>query len=281
MPGLGGRGLWLGLAVAVAAAAAMAARLMGWWSPRADFRLFIPEELARYRGRPGDPGLYLALLGRVYDVSSGRRHYEPGAHYSGFAGRDASRAFVTGDYSEAGLVDDVSDLSFSEMLTLQNWLSFYEKNYKFMGRVIGRFYGEDGLPTPELTQAEAMMTKGLEANRQELIEKQRFPPCNAEWSFIRGSRFWCSQQSTSTTRAPRLLQTGSRHDSTGLSQGGPHCAHRNSCLPRREDASLTTDHLPQGNPLSQKNHGHFYFINMKTEAQKSCHLPVLYSLSIY
>ncbi|XP_052514109.1 neuferricin [Budorcas taxicolor] len=209
MPGLGGRGLWLGLAVAVAAAAAMAVRLMGWWSPRADFRLFIPEELARYRGRPGDPGLYLALLGRVYDVSPGRRHYEPGAHYSGFAGRDASRAFVTGDYSEAGLVDDVSNLSFSEMLTLQNWLSFYEKNYKFIGRVIGRFYGEDGLPTPELTQAEAMMTKGLEADRQELTEKQRFPPCNAEWSFIRGSRFWCSQQSGGVSRdwigVPRKL----------------------------------------------------------------------------
>lgn len=50
------------------------------------------------------------------------------------AGRDASRAFVTGDYSEAGLVDDVADLSFSEVLTLQNWLSFYEKNYKFVGR---------------------------------------------------------------------------------------------------------------------------------------------------
>lgn len=41
---------------------------------------------------------------------------------------------MTGDYSEAGLVDDVSDLSLSEMLTLQNWLSFYEKNYRFVGR---------------------------------------------------------------------------------------------------------------------------------------------------
>lgn len=51
-----------------------------WLSP------FIPEELARYRGGPGDPGLYLVLLGRVYDVSSGRKHYEPGAHYSGFSG---------------------------------------------------------------------------------------------------------------------------------------------------------------------------------------------------
>ena len=50
------------------------------------------------------------------------------------AGRDASRAFVTGDHSAAGLVDDVSDLSFSELLTLQNWLSFYEKNYEFVGR---------------------------------------------------------------------------------------------------------------------------------------------------
>lgn len=84
MQRLCGRGLLLSLAVA--AAAVMAARLMGWWRPRASFRLFIPEELARYRGGPGDPGLYLALLGRVYDVSSGRRHYEPGAHYSGFAG---------------------------------------------------------------------------------------------------------------------------------------------------------------------------------------------------
>jgi hypothetical protein len=48
-------------------------------------------------------------------------------------GRDASRAFVTGDYSEAGLVDDINGLSSSEILTLHNWLSFYEKNYVFVG----------------------------------------------------------------------------------------------------------------------------------------------------
>lgn len=204
---LGRRGLLLSLAVAVAAV--VATRLLGWWSPGADIRVFIPEELARYRGGPRDPGLYLALLGRVYDVSTGRRHYEPGAHYSGFAGRDASRAFVTGDYSEAGLVDDVSDLSYSEMLTLQNWLSFYEKNYEFVGRVIGRFYGEDGLPTPELTQVETMINKGLEANKQKLKEKERFPPCNVEWSSTRGSRFWCSQKSGGVDRdwigVPRKL----------------------------------------------------------------------------
>lgn len=40
---------------------------------------------------------------------------------------------MTGDYSEAGLVDDVNGLSSSEILTLHNWLSFYEKHYVFVG----------------------------------------------------------------------------------------------------------------------------------------------------
>jgi hypothetical protein len=60
------------------------------------------------------------------------------------------------------------------------------------GRVIGRFYGEDGLPTPELTQVEAVMTKGLKANKLEQKEKQKFPQCNTEWRANKGSWFWCS-----------------------------------------------------------------------------------------
>lgn len=79
-------GLGVVLSLVAAAAAVVAMWLVDWWGPRPGLRLFVPEELARYQGGPGDPGLYLALLGRVYDVSSGRRHYEPGAHYSGFAG---------------------------------------------------------------------------------------------------------------------------------------------------------------------------------------------------
>lgn len=67
MPGLGGRGLWLGLAVAVAAAAAMAVRLMGWWSPRADFRLFIPEAGPLSRS-PGGPGPLFGLARPRHDM---------------------------------------------------------------------------------------------------------------------------------------------------------------------------------------------------------------------
>jgi hypothetical protein len=62
------------------------------------------------------------------------------------------------------------------------------------GRLVGRFYRKDGLPTSELTQVEAMVTKGMEANEQEQREKQKFPPCNSEWSSAKGSRLWCSQK---------------------------------------------------------------------------------------
>ncbi|XP_035889136.1 neuferricin isoform X3 [Phyllostomus discolor] len=190
---LGGRGLLLGLAAA--AAAVVAARLMGWWRPRAGFRLLIPEELARYRGGPGDPGLYLALLGRVYDVSSGRRHYEPGAHYSGFA-----------------------------------------------GKVIGRFYGEDGLPTPELTQVEAKISKGLEAKTRALEEKHKFPPCNSEWSSARGSRFWCSPNSGGVSRdwtgVPRkLYKPGAKE---------PHCVCVRTTGPPSDQALDNPAHRNRG-----------------------------------
>ena len=40
----------------------------------------------------------LALLGVVYDVSRGKEYYGPGGGYSFFAGRDASRAYVTGKF---------------------------------------------------------------------------------------------------------------------------------------------------------------------------------------
>lgn len=62
------------------------------------------------------------------------------------------------------------------------------------GRVIGKFYGEDGLPTPTLTRVEAVMAQGAEAGQRALQEKQKFPPCNAEWSSGRGSRLWCSTE---------------------------------------------------------------------------------------
>lgn len=58
----------------------------------------------------------------------------PGVTAPFATGRDATRAFATGDFTPSGLVDDVSALSPAEMLTIQSWLSFYSTNYACVGR---------------------------------------------------------------------------------------------------------------------------------------------------
>ncbi|PIN03153.1 hypothetical protein CDL12_24325 [Handroanthus impetiginosus] len=62
-------------------------------------RLFTAEQLALYNG--SDPGLpiLLGILGSVFDVSKGKSHYGPGGGYNHFSGRDASRAFVSGNFT--------------------------------------------------------------------------------------------------------------------------------------------------------------------------------------
>jgi len=47
--------------------------------------------------------------------------------------RDASRAFVTGEFNEAGLVSDVSDLTSTQWLQLLHWFQFYDKSYRYAG----------------------------------------------------------------------------------------------------------------------------------------------------
>ncbi|XP_048412872.1 neuferricin isoform X4 [Stegostoma tigrinum] len=53
----------------------------------ASVRLFTKSELSRYTGEKGSPGLYLAILGQVFDVKKGKKHYGPGGSYSFFSGK--------------------------------------------------------------------------------------------------------------------------------------------------------------------------------------------------
>lgn len=172
-------------------------------------RLLSKVEVAQYSGKKDSPGLYLAILGQVYNVEKGWKHYGPEGAYSFFAGRDASRAFVTGDFTENGLVDDVSGLSPTEMMTLHGWLEFYKKEYSFVGNLIGRFYDEKGEATKALKEAEAAISEGLGMKKQSEEENKKFPPCNSEWTLGSGTRYWCSKLSGGIERAwvgvPRKL----------------------------------------------------------------------------
>ncbi|EDQ92336.1 uncharacterized protein MONBRDRAFT_4813 [Monosiga brevicollis MX1] len=63
---------------------------------------FNEEDLQWLNGAESRP-VYLALAGRVYDVTAGRHKYGPGGSYHKLAGRDASRPLALGCLTESCL----------------------------------------------------------------------------------------------------------------------------------------------------------------------------------
>ncbi|KFM63298.1 Neuferricin, partial [Stegodyphus mimosarum] len=163
-------------------------------------KLFTVDELKKYDGGPDSDGLYLAILGEVFDVEKGAQHYRPGGGYSFFTGRDASRAYITGDFTENGLTDDVSGLDDASLVGIEDWLSFYSEEYKPVGKLIGRYYDQNGNPTKELLTVREKVAKHQKNKWLEDKDKEIFPPCNSEWSKEKGSRVWCTKKSGGVER---------------------------------------------------------------------------------
>lgn len=157
--------------------------------------VFTVEELRKYDGTSDTHGLYLAVLGRVYDVQKGAEHYRPGGGYAQFAGRDASRAYITGDFSEEGLTDDLHGMSDESLQSFVQWVDFYEKDYRFVGKLAGRYYTNEGQPTDELRRVLAAVERAKEKEYLAKEASKIFPPCNSEWTQETGSRVWCSEKS--------------------------------------------------------------------------------------
>ena len=99
--------------------------------------------MSLFDGSRASRPVYLAIVGRVYDVNRGKKHYGKGGGYSFFAGfcsfqkgqqvlqrvtgKDGTRAFVSGDFTEEGLRDDVEGLSHEDILGIRDWVTFYER----------------------------------------------------------------------------------------------------------------------------------------------------------
>ncbi|XP_037604460.1 neuferricin [Sebastes umbrosus] len=177
--------------------------------PGPSVRLLSRLELSLYDGEEGSKGLYLAILGQVFDVQKGHKHYGPGGAYHCMAGKDASLAFITGDFTESGQTDDVSSLSPLQVMALYDWLAFYQRDYNSVGLLTGRFYSKTGKPTAALLLVGESLAEGQLIKAQSEAEKVHFPACNSEWSAARGGRVWCSTKSggveRSWTGVPRKL----------------------------------------------------------------------------
>ncbi|XP_013392353.1 neuferricin-like [Lingula anatina] len=207
----------------------------------ASSKIFTKDELATFDGSESSNGLYLAIFGKIYDVSKGHQHYGPGGGYHFFVGKDGTRAFVTGEFTSTGLIDDVTGLEHKDMLGLTDWVKFYESSYKYVGKVIGNFYDSEGKPTPALHQARKAIKVAEKHKKADEDDRHMYPACNSEWAQGKGGRLWCSPMSGGIERdwsgVPR------RYYKPGSTQSRCAC--------------IKTSGPPSDNPLSKehKNRG--------------------------
>lgn len=90
--------------------------------PKMKKRDFSIEELRKYDGTGDEGRILVAVNGKVFDVTKGKKFYAPGGPYSAFGGRDASRGLAT--FSVTGgkeTYDDLSDLNSVEMESVKEW----------------------------------------------------------------------------------------------------------------------------------------------------------------
>lgn len=134
------------------------------------------------------------LTGRVYDVTKGRKHYGEGGGYAFFAGKDGTRGFVTGQFDDEGLIDNIEGLEPSNYLGLINWQELYEKEYTYVGKLDGYFYDRYGNPKDGIRVLQEGLRRGKIAKEEDDNDQKTFPPCNSYYSQETGSEVWCSNK---------------------------------------------------------------------------------------
>lgn len=104
-------------------------------TPPQQLRNFTLSELAEFDGANGKP-IYLAIKGKVYDVSSKPSAYGPEGGYKFFSAKDASRAYGTGCFQDH-LTHDLRGLTDDQLKAVEDWAAFFENkdDYPFIGRV--------------------------------------------------------------------------------------------------------------------------------------------------
>ncbi|XP_015904709.1 membrane-associated progesterone receptor component 1 [Parasteatoda tepidariorum] len=120
------------------------------------------QELKKYNGVI-DERVCVAVNGKIFDVTKGKRFYGPGGPYASFAGGDASRGLATfsvevpkDDY------DDLSDLNSMQMDSVREWEIQFQEKYQYVGRLLRP--GEE--PTDYSDEEDTSQDQSTEAAQQ-------------------------------------------------------------------------------------------------------------------
>ncbi|KAL3795459.1 hypothetical protein HJC23_000817 [Cyclotella cryptica] len=134
-------------------------------------RLITIDELAQHTTEENQ--IWLSILGKVYDVTTGISFYGPNSgSYKFYAGRDASPCFTTGKNNPEGAAEALEEWEGKKLMSVTEWSQFYEKHetYKFLGVLAGsKYYDEEG---EEKEVRRIILDKAAEAKVQADKEKE-------------------------------------------------------------------------------------------------------------
>lgn len=92
--------------------------------------------MLKYNGSNEQP-VYLAVKGKVYDVTSGKNFYGPGGPYQNFAGRDATRGLACQSFDEEmltknldGPLDPCDNLNDEQRENLRGWTERFDEKVR-------------------------------------------------------------------------------------------------------------------------------------------------------
>ncbi|KAJ9536981.1 hypothetical protein OSB04_029714 [Centaurea solstitialis] len=91
------------------------------------------DQLKQFDGtNPSNP-IYVAVKGRIFDVTTGKSFYGPGGSYAMFAGKDATRALAKMSKNDEDVIGSVDGLTEKEIGILNDWEKKFEAKYPIVG----------------------------------------------------------------------------------------------------------------------------------------------------